>query len=253
MSRCARARSASGYYHMGMRGSGKRILFETSDDYLAFLKLMRKYADECQIEIVAYCLMSNHIHVVILDAHQHISLFGKKLATSFAMRFNERYSHVGPVFQGRFFSIPIDSDEQLLEAVRYVHQNPAKAWVDTIEDYEWSSYNEYLGHPIFVSVDTVLALLGSTDSFVAFMHAPGSSYDVPVFGRRKLTDAQAAQIMKETLTTQEIEMLSGDSRSKRDQCLRKLRDAGISVAQACRLTGLGRYIVRRAYDHPVSG
>lgn len=247
MPRKPRMLSNSGYYHVTLRGAGKMILFEDQDDYLACLGLVRKYAQKTGVAVLAYCLMSNHIHLVVRDDSQQLSEFVRRFATSFALRYNERTSHVGHVFQNRFFSVPIESDESLLGAVRYVHQNPVKAKIASMEDYEWSSYHAYLSDPGFLDVSTVMGLFGSTESFVTFMHEANDSYTMPDLYRKKLTDDEAIKTMRETLSEEELDALSGDSRSKRDNALRKLKKADIGVAQACRLTGLGKGIVSRAY------
>lgn len=247
MPRKPRMLSESGYYHVTLRGAGKMILFEGRDDYLACLGLVRKYAEKTSIAIVAYCLMSNHIHLIVRDDGNALSGFVRRLATSFALRYNERTSHVGHVFQDRFFSVPIESDESLLGAVRYVHQNPLKAEISSIEDYEWSSYHAYLSDPGFLDVNPVLGQFASTESFVTFMHEVNDSYTMPDLYRKKLTDDEAIKVMREVLSQEEMDALSGDSRSKRDSALRKLKEADIGVAQACRLTGLGKGIVNRAY------
>ena len=247
MSRRNRQLSESGYYHVVLRGVGKMILFEGRSDYQAFLKLLANHAAKHGAAIIAYCLMSNHIHLVLRDDERNLSTLIHGMATAYAKRFNEQNCHVGHVFQSRFFSLPIDSDERLLEAVRYVHQNPYKAGVDTIEDYEWSSYREYVRRPKLVETGTIKGMLKSIDAFVRFMHEPGSSYRLPTIEKVKLNDQDAALLMHEVLNRTEIQALSGDSRSERDTALRKLRDAGIGIAQAARITGIGRNVVSRAY------
>jgi REP element-mobilizing transposase RayT len=208
---------------------------------------MRQLARDSRIGIVAYCLMSNHVHVVLLDSEQTLSTFVRRLCTSFAMHYNELSDHTGPVFQGRFFSVPLETDAQLLEAIRYVHQNPVKARISAIDDYEWSSYNGYLDGTSWLSTSTVLDMLGGTRGFKAFMSQPNSSYSVPVFGRHGLTDQEALELMHSELTDGEQRALQGHLRSERDASLRRLRWLGIGVTQAARLTGLGRSIVSRAY------
>ena len=223
------------------------ILFECRDDYLACLALIKRFAQKCSISVQAYCLMSNHIHIVIRDEQQLISTFIKKLATSFALRYNERNEHVGPVFQGRFFSTPLETDESLLGAVRYVHQNPVKAKIASMEDYEWSSYHAYLSNHDFIDTKPVIDLFKSTESFITFMHAISDDYKLSDLFPQKLKDDQAMALLRETLTPDEANAITGDSRSNRNAALRKLRDAGIPASQACRLTGLGKSIVYRAY------
>ena len=249
MARRPREQSKSGYYHIMLRGTGKMILFEDQEDYLVFLHKLEAIAAKRKVTVIAYCLMSNHLHIVVYDHEKHLSVFMQSLAVSHAMHFNEKSDHPGHVFAGRFLSVPIESDAQLLQAVRYVHQNPLKAGLCKIEEYEWSSYHAYLGESSFIDTHTVLAMHGNTDAFVAFTHQPGTGYSVPAFDRARLTDAEARKVLNATLTESDQEDLHGDSRQRRDAALRKLRDAGIGAKQTVRLTGLGKSIVSRAFSH----
>ena len=247
MPRRSRELSESGYYHVVLRGAGKMIIFEERGDYQAFLSLLVNRAVERNVAIIAYCLMSNHVHLVLRDDGRNLSDFMHSLATAYAKRFNERNCHVGPVFQGRFYSVPLESDEHLLEAVRYVHQNPYKARISTIDGYEWSSYREYIRRAKIVETSTVKGMFNSIKAFSRFMRTPGSSYRLPAIEKVSLTDQDAAQLMRDSLTREEIKALSGDSRMMRNSALRKLRDVGIGISQAARLTGIGRNIVSKAF------
>ena len=192
--------------------------------------------------------MSNHVHVVVSDAKLHLSIFAKRVGITFAMRYNNRHQHVGPVFQGRFHSVALNSDEQLLEAIRYVHQNPEKARICALEDYAWSSIQEYLHPSGRINTSLILSMFkDSAEALVEFCRLPNSSYSVPVFGKVKLTDDDAMSLMKQNLTPDDLADLNGRLRSNRDCALRKLRGLGIGVNQASRLTGIGRTIVSKAY------
>ena len=247
MPRVPRMASQTGYYHIIMRGAGKQILFESDDDRRAFLRLLARLSMEEQITLIAFCLMSNHVHLVLEDRSEALAKFMQRLGVAYARRFNELTGRVGPVFQGRYASIPIESDEQLLEAVRYVHQNPQRASVARTEEYPWSSYAEYLGGARLVDTRLVMSLLGSAESYVTFMSTSGRAYGVEVFRPARLTDEEATRIMKRVLDEGDVIALRDGAAAQRDAALRKLRDAGIGVRQAARLTGVGRYVISRAY------
>ena len=247
MARAARKRSESGYYHVMMRGVGRRIIFENDSDCAAFLGILGRCTRECEVGLIAYCLMSNHIHLVLEDARYVLSSLMKRIGTSYALRYNRLNDHVGHVFQGRFKSVPVETDGQLLETVRYVHRNPAEAEISSVGEYPWSSYGEFLGSPALCRTSTVLDLFGSTDSFVEYHNARNADFDPFPETKALLLDDKALALAKRVLGEEGMRALEGDSRSARDECLRQLRDEGLSARQVSRITGLGRSIVTTAF------
>ena len=109
MPRRARTISNSGYYHVVMRGIGKQILFEERADYLRFLETLERYLSEEPFDVLAYCLMENHVHL-LLHTQSGLERIMKRIAGSYAYYFNNKYERSGHLFQDRFSSEPIDSD-----------------------------------------------------------------------------------------------------------------------------------------------
>ena len=125
MPRTERRKSASGFYHVVMRGNGRQNLFEDDADRRSFLSYLRGDAERFGVRVLAWCLMSNHIHLLLEDRDDNLSEMMRSLATSYALRFNRRGGHAGHVFQQRFYSNPIEDEAYLLQAMRYIHDNPA--------------------------------------------------------------------------------------------------------------------------------
>ena len=145
MPRSARQQSVSDHYHVTQRGSGKRCIFEDDDDRRSFVRTMAYFSRDCQVRLIAWVLMDNHFHLLLRAELEDLSRFMSRLGTVHAQRFNGAHGHVGCVFQGRFKSIPIETDPQLLATIRYIHLNPLETGVTRLEDYPWSSYPQYLG------------------------------------------------------------------------------------------------------------
>ncbi len=99
------------------------------------------------VEILAYCIMPTHLHLVLVQLKDDgISLYMKNLLNSYTRYFNTQNDRKGPLWQGRFKSVLVETDEQLLHLTRYIHLNPTSDnLVDRPEDWQYSSYNEYLG------------------------------------------------------------------------------------------------------------
>lgn len=247
MSRVPRKASESGYYHIVLKRAGGRLLFESGSDFRAFIALLRKHSLETGVVTLAYCLMSNHVHVLLRDADQMLVTLMRKLGTTFAMRYNDTTGHTGPVFHNRYWSVPIDTDEQLLETARYILQNPVKEELGAIDTYEWSSHAAYMGAPSFVDTSVLLEMLGGVEGFAEFMALPNTAYDPMPSGGPTLTDEAAMKILDDVLGEDGARSLGGASRAARNEALRKLRDAGIGATQASRLTGIGRSTISRVF------
>lgn len=137
--------SSTGIYHVMVRGNEKKNIFHDDRDRLKFLDILSKKSKDNALIIYAYCLMDNHVHLVIKEDKQDISTIMRSINTSYAQYFNKKYNRSGHVFQDRFKSEAIENDSYLLEAIRYIHNNPTKAnIVKNKKDYKWSSYNFYL-------------------------------------------------------------------------------------------------------------
>lgn len=130
-----RRRSDSGFYHVMLRGNAKQIIFEDDDDRRRFLALLGSSIQGTSISIVAWCLMDNHVHLVLRDPKDEVSVVLHDLAMSYALHSNRKRHRTGHVFEGRFKSLPIDTDEYLLQVVRYVINNPVAAGISSLDGY----------------------------------------------------------------------------------------------------------------------
>ncbi|MBU3109859.1 transposase [Clostridium gasigenes] len=133
--------------HVIARGNHRSDIFKDKTDYELYLNYLQEANEyyDYKYHIVAYTLMTNHIHLIIETEDKDISDFIKRVHSRYAWNFNKKYNYIGHLFQDRYRSELIDTDKYLLESSRYIHLNPVKAkMVELPEDYEWSSYNQYI-------------------------------------------------------------------------------------------------------------
>lgn len=132
-------------YHLIARGNDRQNIFHSRDDYLKFLSLLGKQKETLGFYLYAYCLMTNHVHLLIERQAERIGRVMQRLLTGYSQYFNRRYRHIGHVFQGRHKAILCQSDGYLIRLVRYIHLNPVRAgMVDTAGQYFYSSHRAYL-------------------------------------------------------------------------------------------------------------
>lgn len=145
MPRHQRILSETGTYHIMMRGNERKDLFRSDDDKKQFLQILFDKKKETGFAVYAFCLMDNHVHILIKESEESLATTMKRVNASYAIYFNQKYHRVGHLFQDRFRSEPIEDEQYLIAVVRYIHNNPVKAGiVASLEHYKWSSYNFYL-------------------------------------------------------------------------------------------------------------
>lgn len=245
MSRKAREYSHSGLYHVVFRGMNKHNIFEENEDFLKFLYFVHDVKQELQFQMYAYCLMSNHVHILLNESKTgDVSLIMKKLLVRYAGWFNRKYERSGSLFGNRFKSQPVESDEYLLTLIRYIHQNPIRAKVvKSLEEYRWSSYSEYLNKPILVDTDFMLSITDK-NSFIKF-HQQEEKGHFQVSDRIRRSDSSVRQRIIELMEGKDPQVLGEFIKPERDKILKKLKEEGFSIRQIERATGVSRGIIAR--------
>ena len=146
MPRQARVKGEFSIYHIIQRGNERKSLFLSDNDRLRFIETLERMKKKYNFLLYAYCLMDNHVHLLIDDNGNDISRLVKSINISYAYYFNRTYKRCGHLFQDRFRSELVDNDGYLLEVSRYIHNNPVAAGVvKEPSEYSWSSYNIYTG------------------------------------------------------------------------------------------------------------
>lgn len=142
--RYRRGKSETGMYHIMVRGIDRMSIFQDEEDYNRYLETLLRFKKSNNYELYSYCLMSNHVHLLIKEVDEPIERLMKRIGVSYVNYF-KKYKRVGHLFQDRYKSENIDTEQYLLECSRYIHNNPVKAnLVKLPEDYLWSSYPCYL-------------------------------------------------------------------------------------------------------------
>ena len=255
MARRLRNRILSEVNHVMLRGNGHMDLFLAEGDYRRFLNTLQKYKDSDDITIMAYCLMTNHVHLLLKSAPESIPAFFKKIEVSYVRYFNSIYEHTGHLFQDRYRSEPIKDEGYLLNAFRYILKNPEAAGICRWDKYRWSSAKCYLTDVedgiTDTSVITGLAgIAGRKDLLFHFSESDNDLSKVHVAEPKKsckaVCDNEAMLIFRRISGIKSPEELRTMEKGMRKDILVKLKKTGLSVRQLERITGINRNVIQRA-------
>jgi len=168
---CLKEYVENSFYHIFNRGVAKQPIFIDEQDYKTFLSYLKIYLmplDKSnkiyptrqiknfyqELKLLAYCLMPNHFHLFVWQKEASgIANFLKSIATKYSMYFNKKYKRSGPVFEGRYKAVMIRSESQFIYLSKYVHRNPTTTGT-VLEEYKYSSYQNYLGKINQTWIDT---------------------------------------------------------------------------------------------------
>lgn len=163
MSRPLRIEYPGAWYHVMNRGRRGEEIFSSSKDFGVFIELLKESAEQWYVRVSAYCLMSNHYHLLIQTPEGNLSRFMRRLNGVYTQRYNRAHDCDGQLFRGRYKAILVEEDHYLLELVRYIHRNPLKSGiVKDIDQYAWSSHGDYLSDEMrstWLHKDFVLVML----------------------------------------------------------------------------------------------
>jgi putative transposase len=146
MARPLRIEFPGAVYHVTSRGNAREAIYLTQNDRKLFLKILEDTVEKFNWICHAYCLLTNHYHLLIETPDGNLSRGMRQLNGVYTQSFNRRHNRVGHVFQGRFKAVLVQKDTHLLELCRYIVLNPVRGGIaDTPADYEWSSYRATVG------------------------------------------------------------------------------------------------------------
>ena len=254
MARQARQKSTSGIYHIILRGINRQVIFEDDEDKSKFLECVRHYKNIGAYRVYGYCLMDNHVHLLIQEHEEEIASIMKRIGVRYVAWYNRKYDRCGHLFQDRFKSEAIEDDAYLLVVLRYIHQNPLIAGlVKGVADLWFSSYYEYINTGQIVDSNFILGMF-STDSdqarkgYVRFMNEI-STNDVCLEDKKQVTlkDEEVKTLIKKYANVSIPQGLQAMKKTERDAILREIKKIqGITTRQIARLTGISQSVIARS-------
>lgn len=168
MARPLRILFKNAYYHVMNRGAARCPTFSRPEHGNLFLALLEDSVARFGLEVLCYCLMSNHYHLLVKTPHANLDRVMRHIDGVYTQRFNRLGNRDGPLFRGRYKAIVIDSENYLISASRYIHRNPIEAGLcKALKQYKWSSYKAYLGEvpkPKWLSIDEILNHMPQQDA-----------------------------------------------------------------------------------------
>ena len=262
MPRQRRKLSKTGTYHIMLRGNERKSIFPEEEDYRKFLQILAIKKRDDSFLLYAYCLMSNHLHLLIREKKQNISQIMKRINIAYAYYFNKKYNRVGHVFQDRFKSESVEEESYLLSVIRYIHNNPlnAKMVKDPIL-YPWSSNNYYINESkkCIIDKEDILTIFSSKipkaiQLFKFFSQKPSTSigleYKSNNISTKEITNYQQAykyirRYLKENNLKIEDVPKSQDKYYRDDLILNLKKKSNLSIREIAEILSINRGIVSR--------
>ena len=159
MARPIRIEYPGAVYHVICRGNNRQAIFRDDQDRKRYLEKLSGYCQEKSVDLLAYCLLSNHLHLLVETPEGNLSKMMQAFQTSYTIYFNKRHGRTGHIFEQRYKAMLVDKDNYLLQVSRYIHLNAVSAKiVERSQDFRWSSYSSYLKGKGLVGLKTATVL-----------------------------------------------------------------------------------------------
>ena len=247
MSRQARQKSKSDIYHIVLKGINEQIIFEDKEDNLRFIETLKKYKEVSEYRIFAFCLMGNHLHLLLKTDKEGLDVIMKRIAGSYVYWYNWKYKRRGHLFHDRYKSEVVENDSYLLTVLRYIHLNPIKAGMcKKPENYGYSSYNHYLsGSSELVDISFVLSIMDNNE-FIEFHKKPGDQHIMENESiKTRLSDSEASALIIEIAECKYTSEVQTFEVERRNMIIKVLHKQGLSIRQLSRLTGISKGVIER--------
>ena len=230
-----------------LRGINKQNIFEEPGDYQKVLELLNQGKEIDGITLYGYCLMPNHIHLLLKAGNESLEPAMKRLGSKYAVWFNTKYQRVGHLFQDRFRSETVEDPPYFLTVLRYIHFNPVQAGLVKLpQEYKYSSYGCYFGDDVFVDTETAFSYMPK--ELLTEYHTAGCSdvcMDLPEASMPRLTEEQAKTEMRRITKCGSSAEFQALPQEKKIKLVKKMKARGLSVRQISRLTGLTYYSIQK--------
>ena len=252
MTRIIRTFSKSNVYHIIIKGCNDGVIFYDDMDRNIFLDRIKLTKEEFKYKVYAYCLMSNHVHMVIDVQQENLSKAIQSLTIRYASYFNKKYDRKGTFVQGRFKSKNIENQRYFLEVCRYVHRNPEKVGIEKTSEYRWSSYKEYIGKEKIIEKKTLLYYLNnSMENFVKYTNKIEDIQEIMKYAdfeiNNKLNDQELINIILKKFNYDSIDKVINYFKEKENLTdLKDLKNIDkITKAQLSRIIRVDKRIIEK--------
>jgi REP element-mobilizing transposase RayT len=248
MPRQSRQGSSSEIFHVLLRGINQQRIFEDSEDYRYYLSKLATIVQETDIALLAYCLMPNHVHILLKENEASMAHCFKRLGSSYAYYFNKKYGRSGHLFQDRFKSEAVEDDAYFFSVLNYIYQNPVKAGIaQSVDRYQWSSFCVLGKKSLVIDKDALFALVPEKEiRLLVKQPSTAEPFERKMRGRpRRFSDEEAMELMEEVCgahLSARFQMLSD---SQQEKAVQELGRKDVSIRQLARITGLGKGLVER--------
>ncbi|RCX08178.1 REP element-mobilizing transposase RayT [Anaerobacterium chartisolvens] len=254
MPRIARQKSESGIYHIMLRGANRQEIFHDDEDCRRFLETLDRYKKKSGVKVYGWCLMGNHVHLLLGEGKEDISITMKRIGVSYVWFYNWKYKTIGHLFQDRYKSENIEKDEYLMAAVRYIHQNPVKAGIAArMDEWKWSSIQGYYGKPSYPAMlldsGLILGMLSENKKtaikrFKEYNEVGNEDKFLEDTPRIRLTDDEARAEIIKLSSGYGIAGIKNLPKAQRDEIITKIKEVeGLSQRQAARILGISPNLI----------
>lgn len=251
MARLLRKKSATGIYHVVMRGINRQRIFEDNQDYEKFLLTLETNKEKSGYDLYAFCLLSNHIHLLLKEGKEDLEISFRRIGVAFVFWYNHKYNRCGHLFQHRYRREAVETDDYFITVLRYIHQNPLKAGiVNDLSEYPWSSYKEYIGQQHLCDINFPLSYFHKDKEeaiklFKAYCADENSIECLDYDQKKRWKDQEVVDFIINNYGLESPSEMQTAELKKRNNIIRDLKEKGVSIRQLERLSGISFGIIRK--------